>query len=136
MKNNSSGLKVQLWSWIFCIIGMLVSVIGGVIVAVESESFLAFLLVAGGGAFVCYIISLPMRAFGELVEDASMIADYVLELKKSDEKKVHNNEPITNNNRDFSAKKTHAAPPGTWTCPVCGRHNANYVGTCACGQTK
>lgn len=25
---------------------------------------------------------------------------------------------------------------GSWACPSCGRVNANYVGTCACGKTK
>lgn len=26
--------------------------------------------------------------------------------------------------------------PNEWRCQKCGRANANYVGTCACGNTK
>ena len=25
---------------------------------------------------------------------------------------------------------------GYWTCPVCGKNNANYVGTCSCGLIR
>lgn len=42
-------------------------------------------------------------------------------------------------NLGYSSK---AAPPriyipqNSWKCPACGRINANYVGTCACGRRK
>ncbi len=26
--------------------------------------------------------------------------------------------------------------PGTWTCSKCGKVNANYIGTCSCGQSR
>lgn len=26
--------------------------------------------------------------------------------------------------------------PGTWTCSKCGKVNANFIGTCSCGQSR
>lgn len=45
------------------------------------------------------------------------------------------------NRRSVNGSGNHVPPPanvspGSWKCPFCGRINASYVGTCACGNRK
>ncbi len=41
-----------------------------------------------------------------------------------------------NDNNSKNNKSEEKADSSSWKCPICGKVNQNYVGTCGCGTTK
>lgn len=74
---NNAGGKLQNLAIITMGIGVMGSVIGGIVVWYNSWDlgFLYFLLIAGVGSLSSYISSLFIYAFGELVENVASIED-------------------------------------------------------------
>lgn len=55
--------------------------------------------------------------------------------RRSSSHDTRNSSPIFRD-RSRSTSKTSSYVPNGWRCPDCGRMNASYVGTCACGRRK
>jgi len=134
MKRESTGTKIQVLAFIVLIIEVLTSVITGIAVAVENESFWMFLVIAVGGSIGSYIFYLFLQAFGELVEDTRYIANNMEERKTEPQPSVtYNSWPDSNESVVY---KPQQKIKGGWTCKQCGKVNASYVGTCGCGARK
>lgn len=72
----------------------------------------------------------PVKSFGEpIFSDKSRRYD-----PTSNDNPNRANPPSGNPSRPVPPRTD--TPANSWTCPNCGRVNAAYVGTCACGQRK
>ncbi len=79
---------------------------------------------------VSFVVSMCMYGFGELVERAER------ENETSEQIAIEKYRlPIASGTETEQAYE--AMPKaGQWKCSSCGKINANYVGTCGCGQVR
>ena len=121
-----------------------------VIAAVVSGIFLIFSggdgLIIGGiitiivGIAVAYLSVILIYAFGELVENSSIIANYI-----SNEEDSKSCAPLIGKGAESApgvyitetiGTPGHKIEPDFWRCPRCGKSNHRTTGTCGCGQQK
>lgn len=62
------------------------------------------------------------------------VAGKVIELLESIQENTRINSTIQSN--ILASENTNTVPSDSWKCSQCGRVNKNYIGECACGQSK
>ena len=141
---------------IFKIIGVIVAIIGFVsgiaggflfpAVNVDYSKYLGFLTKTHFNfvfMFACWVSTafLCIFIFGiaYILECLGIIHNVLYKLETGNKSSVggENIEPIIARKQDFGSKSRRIGTiDGEWKCPKCGRINANYVGTCGCGEHK
>ena len=69
---DNIGRKIKILATVVCLIGIIISVIGGIIIMTE-ESLLYGFLVAILGSLFCWIASFFAYGFGQLVENSDIL---------------------------------------------------------------
>ena len=132
---DNVGKKLQVVAKIYMWIGILISVIVGIITASDAQSggFFIFLLIAVFGSVGSYLSSLFLYAFGEMVENIASIEDDTGYFRRRTMKKDKDEtEAAKNTGHTFSGSRT---ADGKKKCKSCGAENlvGNEVCT-ACGS--
>ena len=135
------GGKLQVLAKINMVIGIIASIVGGIVVWVESWElgFLYFLLIAVFGSLGAYISSLFLYAFGELVSNSSTLGDlvdnssHIMEdvafMRQNSEKPVQKEMPNRNAGKPATVKNE-------ISCPKCGTRQPNDRPVCLwCGES-
>ena len=92
---------------------------------IEKRSILHTILWLVCGIIGTAIGTVILFALGEMLENQEMLFNKVSNMENS----VNSTE---RKNRDLNDIEYN----GSWKCSQCGRVNASYTGTCACGQAK
>lgn len=146
MGENPGG-KLKIIASVFFVLELIGSIIGAIAAMYEDVIIGIIILVAG--VFVSYLMNVGMYAFGELVENSTIIAsnitgyslqannasnNHLSKLEMSDAQVLasasQRNAYVSNN----TMRNTNV--PEFWTCSVCGKSNHRTVGTCGCGNRK
>lgn len=133
---DNIGGKIKVVAQVVCWIGIITSVISG-IVTFEESVLLGFLIMIVG-SFISWISSFTLYGFGELIEATCETRDMTYEIihRKGSVPGVNDVAPVTVVRANAGAQaRTAPAPANGWKC-ACGRVNAGYVSTCVCGRTK
>lgn len=82
MYGNVGG-KIKGFATILCVLGILGSVIAGVIIAAASygNKLTPFLMIAGIGSLVSWLGSIGLYGYGELIESSSQTRDYLKDVR-------------------------------------------------------
>lgn len=94
-----------------------------------------FFIIVGIGFLTARLSSIVLYAFGELVELTAENNDYLRRISDSTNKVAENEAPTPKKAPKASNGKTVNHADGSWTCS-CGRKNAPYVTSCACGKSR
>ena len=113
---NNIGSKIQtigiLLGWSMLILGF----IAGIVLLTNGETVIGYISIISG--VLCFVSSWFIVGFGQLIEDTrntnEMISAYIAHSYNHEAEIMRN---------------------GGWNCS-CGRVNASYVSTCACGKNK
>lgn len=90
----------------------------------ERRSLLLVIMWFAFGMFLTVIQSVVLNALGEILENQ----EYIIRKISESSSKVES--------LDKNKEKDEIKYNNSWKCPECGRLNASYIGTCACGKTK
>ena len=135
---DNIGGKIKTLAEVVFVLNIIATFILAICAAVFSYElgFLWFLIVMVSGIVLAYVSVLIFYAFGELVENSTIIA-------KNIEKKSCSKESILDKKTDIkvdAAPKSNlfksASQPNTWTCLNCGKSNPKTSGFCECGYRK
>ena len=91
----------------------------------EKRSFLFTVMWFVCGIFVTVVEAVILNAIGEILENQ----EYIMKKISDVESKVAFVERKEKDENDLKYN-------GSWKCSECGRVNASYIGTCACGKSK
>lgn len=91
----------------------------------EKRSFLFTVMWFVCGIFVTVVEAVILNAIGEILENQ----EYIMKKISDVESKVAFVERKGKDENDLKYN-------GSWKCSECGRVNASYIGTCACGKSK
>lgn len=91
----------------------------------EKRSFLLTVMWFVCGIFVTVVEAVILNAIGEILENQ----EYIVKKISDVESKVAFVERKDKDENDLKYN-------GSWKCSECGRVNASYIGTCACGKSK
>ena len=150
---NNIGSKIKTIAVIFFTIEMLGIIISALVAC--GEDFFAGAIIFVVGFMAAYLSVILIYAFGELVENSSIIAANTYGMSSS------SNHPFLNANSASSIGGANQVPinpnstgssmhplfkeeppikkdttPDYWVCQNCGRANHKTTGTCGCGQRK
>lgn len=138
---DNIGGKIKTWAKVLCWIGMLTSVIVGIVTMVAGSSgaryygsgmtaggFFGGLLIAVVGALASWIGSFLLYGFGELIETSKAIEKKLALLPV--------NSPQIGEKQNGNST-TAPTVTGTWRCQKCGARNPYGVSSCeACGGNR
>lgn len=93
--------------------------------------FLVTAIVFIAGVVVSYLSVIAIIAFGELVENSSIIAENVERIAELQEEAAKEKEL----SKKYDLAKTEPNADH-WVCSKCGKLNHKTVGTCGCGNAK
>ena len=160
---NNIGKKLKTLAKVLAILGIIGSVISGIVLISVSEKLIAIgLVIMILGSLVSWISSWAMYAIGDTNTKVSQIQKNLHLIPSNSSvnncqnkervaaSKGHDLQPQATSNADnivlpfgqfgkFDYKKVekHEAPsPDKWFCPECARENGNAVKTCRCGYEK
>jgi len=86
---NNVGAKVQKLAKVFCGIGIVSSIIGGVATMVQGNGMTLYgLVIAVVGSFLSWLSSLSLYAIGEAAENSAIVANLTV---KADMEKAQEN---------------------------------------------
>ena len=72
---NNIGGKIKSLAKVVCWIGIIASIIGGIVLFMEDDDmFFICVLIAGGGALISWVSSFVLYGFGQLVENSDILA--------------------------------------------------------------
>jgi len=114
---DNVGEKIQTCSVIWCVFGMIGSVVGCAL-SMLNGSFMIGCLILIIGMIVSYISSLFTFGFGELIESQSRIEFYLA------------------NAQQTQPKASYKESNQSWVCKRCGKHNLNGNFCEGCGCSK
>lgn len=117
---SSTGSKVRLIATIYFILSEIGLFIGGIFFCINyfDSDFGMYFLMLIIGSIISYVTYVFLSAFGELVENSSIIAYYA--------------QTNSNTSEEFYREKS----DDYWECSKCGKFNHKTVGTCGCGTKK
>ena len=161
---DDAGTKIKNYAKGLFVIEAISAVIGGIVLAIEIESFFVAIAVILGGIAVAYISSLFLCAFGDLVESsANIVIINDLILKKlngtpsatvaspivmqtpaqsntsatSTARPIDYNSYAAANGQGSTSKPVVMAKPDMWICKHCGTENSKNYAICKkCGKYK
>ena len=146
---DNIGGKIKALAKILCWIGIIGSIIGGIVIiragnavssyssyygssASSSSSGVLGVLTMILGSLLSWIGSFFTYGFGQLIEDTQAIHS-ILYSAKSDQQ-VSTNTP---SKQVTESEKSKILSDGGWVCNSCGRVNHSYVSSCvSCGTKK
>lgn len=94
-------------------------IVGGIITGIMAKSFVWFFLFALSGC----IYSVVFFVAAEILFWLESISDLLRSNNVNQQKQIEIGGIVKPNSNQ-------------WKCPDCGRINANYTGTCACGRSR
>ena len=128
------GGKVKTMAKVFTWLGMILSVIYGIVLAVNGSFFIG-ILTAVSLALAVWLAAIPFYGFGELIETNQSLVrsnrEIISLLKEA-------NTPASQNSEEAKpAKMTSSHEVIGWTCLSCGARNPSSKTTCiVCGNKK
>ena len=133
---ENAAAKLKAAARILCWLGIIGSLIKGITLIVQASrsytdgSYITFLGLAtiAAGAFISWLLSLVLYAFGELVEHTASIDSKM----GKDTATIQQAAPEKETEKDKDKK---IITDGGWKC-TCGKTNYSYVSTCSCGKNK
>ncbi len=125
---NNPGEKIKKLAVISFVCGIIISVI---LAFALGETFPIIIAILLGGPLTAYISSLLLYGFGTLIVNTDSDADNTD--SDADNTVSVKNDALKENFE--SQNNARLMANGGWTCS-CGRVNASYVSTCACGKSK
>ena len=141
---NNIGKKIKVVASVFCWIGIIASVVFGIILIDEGDEVAgAVTLVAG--ALSSWIGSFALYGFGQLVENSDIQTRIMQQEQK--ERELRKSEPNPSaiyrpsfastsvNNSTSKLQENRLLQKDEWKCS-CGRINKSYTWTCACGKSR
>ena len=122
---DNIGERIKELALSIFVIEVIAAVVSGIIMIVAGgdDLIVVGILTMIIGSALAYLSVILIYAFGELVENSTIIANCV----------ANNEEARTNSSPRFAKKNI---GPDYWLCPKCGKSNHNTAGTCACGHRK
>ena len=130
------GEKIKKMTVIICGIGIVLSIIAGVLM-MFTGGFLTGIIIAVVGALGSWISGFMLYGYGEIVDNLMEI-NYRLQHMEANapSRSTGDPAPVTNNNKPFYSGATPgAAPAQGWRC-TCGREHSAYESSCVCGMSK
>jgi len=128
---NNIGSKIKGWAVFCCILGMVASVIGAVVIWVSRMGFFYGLSILVFGCLGSWMGTWVLYAIGDTNEKVTFLISrgaYGYPVDKPSAKKV-----IAQGKEAIREPEKHSN--GNWIC-VCGRENQHVVSSCACGRSK
>lgn len=130
------GGKIKSWAkWIF-IVEAIGSIIAGIVLAAEEDILYIFIAIIG--PFIAWVSSWILYAFGELVENSTLICEVLVQDSSTHDLDIAKNnteKEQVKKNRLRNIKKSNSF--GFWVCPNCSRGNSNSSTECIyCGTKK
>ena len=136
------------------VIGILISVIGGLVSSIALGSVMhgfAILVFFGSvvvGVIAAYISSMFLYGFGELISNSKKLVENGNAPQEfnsntantnisAEQQTTHVSYNTTLFQTETKESKEEAEPKNNeWKCPKCGKIHQNYVGSCGCGEKK
>jgi len=142
MFENPGGKIKSIVKTVF-IIEVIAVVIAAIAAWNDMGEFLLFVVILAVGIGISYLSALGLFAFGELVENSTIIA-YNVERKSMPPRNIIQPQQ-PRNNPDSITTKTYQSTPinpkntnknAFWVCPTCHKENQMICGTCGCGTKR
>ena len=126
---DNIGGKVKAIAMGVFVLEIVAAVISAIVFAVVAESFWPFLVILVAGVVIAYLSVMMLYAFGELVENTTVIARQVGKIAVSN---------ASNAAEDTSYYTLLKRPANAdfWICPNCRTSNHKTAGSCGCGARK
>lgn len=138
---ENSGKKLQVLAKVFFVLGVIASVLGGIILFVQSPQlpWLGFVTVVAG-TFSSWVSSLILHAIGEATENSESCTYLLQSLEKTIKNTNNSNEPAPSykpsNEVSVVDKLAEISADKQWRCK-CGALNSNTTDYCPqCGNYK
>ena len=141
MIDNKYAAGLSFCAWVWLILLGLGSLIGGIYMWRYDGALIGIAIIAGGVLFAATGFYL-LRCIASITDDVEAIRNAPINTASSDSASDSvswlSAAASGGSIGSSSGRSLQQASPkqGTWKCPACGRVNANYVGTCGCGQKK
>lgn len=119
---NNVGEKIKVIAVLGFVLGIIATIIGAIVAI--GTSFLSAIGILIFGFFGSYLSVVVIYAFGELVENSTIIATNTGENLRT---KAFNH-PLVVSDSKYSDEY--------WKCSVCGKSNHKTAGTCGCGNRR
>lgn len=149
------GEKIKALAKVVFVIGILISVIGGLVSSIALGSVMhgfAILVFFGSvvvGVIAAYISSMFLYGFGELISNSKKLVENGNAPQEFNSNTANTNISAEQQTANVSNNTTMSQPAtkeseekeaepnsNEWKCPKCGKIHQNYVGTCGCGEKK
>lgn len=139
---DNIGEKIKELALSIFVIEIIATVISGIVMIASGGDGLIIggIVVIIVGIAASYLSVILIYAFGELVENSSVIANYIYE-----QNDANGRAPVVTGGADHApgvflteavGTPGHKIEPEFWRCPRCGKSNHKTTGTCGCGQSK
>ena len=131
------GDKVKTMATVFCIIGIVASIIVGAAFILRG-AFIIGIIIAAVGAFISWLSCLALYAIGETAENTNRIIHKINTIENMVNKALNNSQPEAQKTTPSHTQTTTAQikpnskdlTEGSWWCS-CGASNRNSSNTCS-----
>ena len=121
------GGKLKAIASVFTFIGITASAILGILAMVNEEEFFAGLFIIAAGSFLSWISSLGLYAFGELVENSTIIATKISRMESYSHKTESSAMPKSIPTKTTTVYGNAQTTVNAKTCPHCGEKVTSNV---------
>ncbi len=136
---DNIGGKIKSFARIVCILGIISSIVVGLICMGtygDEGGFIFGPFISIFGAIFSYLGSFFAYGFGELVENSEIVAEYYFKLERNSKSAPAKSESKSGYSlTEMSMQHNNNSP--TWKCSICGESNPRSSRICkSCGKDK